>query len=70
MYSKGLRLPGRQETNRAAVEIGIWHVMNLTFADDFQRFSRPTPGLRGSGHRLPGQSVHAKRLFVKVRAVG
>jgi len=63
-----LRLPGQRETNRAAVEIGIWHLMSLTSADDFQRFSRPAPGIRGSGHCLPGQNVYAKRLFINVRA--
>jgi len=50
-------LPDRRETNRAAVEIGIWHLMSLASADDFQRFSRPAPGVRSSGHRLPGQNV-------------
>ena len=67
------RLPSRRYTNRAAFEFGNFHLMSPVFADDFkhalhaQRFSRPAPGLRGSGHRPPGWNVHAKRLFVKVR---
>jgi hypothetical protein len=43
-----LGLPGRRKTNRAALEIGNFHLMSLAFADDFMGF-----GIPSASHGIP-----------------